>query len=61
MMDAKRRAHEMTEIAAQRRSLDQIVGQLLVIETACRLARESIADMHDRLRALETRTTELDR
>lgn len=58
MMDARMRAHEMTEIAAQRRSLDEITGQLIVAETAIKLMRDSIADIADRLRALETRVTE---
>lgn len=58
MRDARAHAHEMTEIAAQRRSLDAVTGQLIIMETAIKIAREHLDDIADRLRALETRVME---
>lgn len=58
MRDARMLAHEMNEIAAQRRSVDLIRAQITIMETAIKLSREHLDDVAARLQALETRVRE---
>lgn len=55
MRDARMLAHEMNEIAAQRRSVDLIRAQITIMETAIKLVREHLDDIAARLQALATR------